>query len=206
MPAPEEVVLPLLRPRDEIGVATEVRSTLLLGSIQSLRALGHYDRYVSHLDPAARETVLTSVAGVWLPMSYAIAHYEACDALALPLKDEVALGHAVGNRIQGAFLGLIVRTAKNAGVTPWAILTELNRIWDRTFRGGGGPFVAKLGPKEARVELIGLPILDVPYFRHAYEGTFLAAFEPFCNKVYVQETGPLLRRTPNEAAYRVSWA
>jgi hypothetical protein len=201
----EEVIVPLRRPRDQVGLASDVRSTLVLGSIQSLRALGYFDRYTSLLDPASRDTILAVVAGVWLPMPIAMAHYQACDALGLTMEQEIALGHEVGNRIQGSFLGLILRTAKGAGVTPWSVLTELDRLWDRTFKGGGGPLTAKIGPKEARVELIGLPLLTVPYFRHAYRGTFLAGLEPFCNKLYIQEAGPIRTKATADVTFRLSW-
>jgi hypothetical protein len=202
---PEEVIVPLRRPRDQIGIATDVRSTLVLGSIQSLRALGHFERYTSLLDPTARDTILNTVAGVWLPISLALAHYQACDSLGLPLEKELAIGYEVGNRVQGSLLGLFLRTAKTAGVTPWAVLTEVDRLWDRTFKGGGGPITTKLGPKEARVELIGLPLLTVPYFRHAYRGTFHAGLELFCEKIYVQEAAPSRSRSAMDGAFRLSW-
>ena len=202
MAFPEKVLVDLPRRRGEL--ATEVRSTLLLSSIQSLRQKGLGGRYEANLSPEVRETVLTCVAGVWLPMTVGIAHYEACNALGLSLTDEVAMGYQVGERIQGSLVGLLVRAAKGAGTTPWTLLTNVNRLWDRVFQGGAGVSVTQVGPKEARVDLVGLPLLHVPYFRHAYRGTFLAAVELFASKAYVTEVGR--RGEASGATYRVSWA
>jgi hypothetical protein len=184
-------------------LATDVRSTLILASMQTLRSHGAYDRYVAAIDPAVRERLITLVAGVWIPMSLALAHYDACEALALPLTEQVAMGHGVGARVQGTLLGIVVRAARGAGATPWTPLGHLDRLWDRVFAGGGGARLAKLGPKEARVDLIGLPLLDVPYFRHAYRGTFHGAIELLCKKAYVHEVRA--PDAPSSASFRVSW-
>jgi hypothetical protein len=87
-------------------------------------------------------------------------------------------------------------------VTPWAVLKYLPRLWDRVYQGGTGACVRQRGPKEAEVELAGLPLLGIPYFRNAYRGAFLAGVEPLCTKVYVHESGVPL---DTAATYRVSW-
>jgi hypothetical protein len=91
---------------------------------------------------------------------------------------------------------------RGAGVTPWAVLKNVPRLWDRVYQGGAGPCVKQLGPKEAEVELAGLPLLAIAYFRNAYRGAFLAGLEPLCTKVYVNESG-----APHDtgASYRISW-
>lgn len=203
MPRTEEVIIGLDAARDRGGLATHVRSTLLLSSVQSLRARGLFDRYVTHLDPAVRDALLTSVAGVWMPMSLGMLHYRACEALGLSLVEATQIGHDVGNRVQGSLLGVLTRAAKGSGVTPWTVLGQIGRLWDRTFQGGGGARLTKLGPKEARAELIGLPLMAVPYFRHAYRGAFHAGLELFCEKIYVNEIAS--RSSDVAGAYRVSW-
>ncbi len=184
-------------------LANEVRSTLVLASMQALRGHGSFDRYVELLGAADRDRLLTMVAGVWIPMNLALAHYTACDALTFPLSEEVAMGHDVGARVQGSLLGIVVRAAKGAGATPWTPLGYLDRLWDRVFAGGGGVRLVKLGPKEARVDLIGLPLLNVPYFRHAYRGTFHAGIELLCRKAYVHEVRA--PEAPASASFRMSW-
>lgn len=135
-------------------------------------------------------------------MDLAREHYLACESLGLTLEEQAGIGHDVGNRIQGTFLGVLVRAAKSSGVTPWAVLMQVGRLWDRTFQGGGGPLLVKSGPKEGRVELVGLPLMTVPYFRHAYRGAFTAGLELFCEKVYVVEVNA---RDGNTGVYKISW-
>jgi hypothetical protein len=184
-------------------LATEVRSTLVLASMQALRVHGLFDRYSEALAPVDRDRLVTMVAGVWIPMSLALAHYTACDTLGMSMGEQVTMGRDVGARVQGSLLGIVVRAAKGAGATPWTPLGYLDRLWDRVFAGGGGVRCAKLGPKEARVDLVGLPLLDVPYFRHAYRGTFHAGIELLCKKAYVQEVRA--PDAPASASFRMSW-
>jgi hypothetical protein len=62
--------------------------------------------------------------------------------------------------------------------------------------------VVKLGPKEARVELVGLPLLAIPYFCHGYRGVFAAAVELFCERVYVSDAHA---GDEPRATFRLSW-
>jgi hypothetical protein len=188
---------------DKAGTVTHVRSTLILSSVQSLRAHSLYEHYIGLLDPGMRETIESLIAGAWLPVETALKHYRACDALGLTLANEIALGHEVGSRIQGSLLGLLVKGAKSTGATPWTGLGYLDRLWERVFSGGGGVGVVRLGPKDARAQLMGLPLFSVPYFRHAFRGTLLAGVELFCAKAYLHELG---RERPEVSfSFRVSW-
>jgi hypothetical protein len=197
----EKLLLPLLRDRRD--VATHVRSTLLLSSIQSLRAQGLGPRYEALLARAAHDAVLGCVAGVWLPMQLGLAHYEACEAMRLTPEQQEAQGRQVGERLHGAMLGVVARAARGAGVTPWSLLGRMDLLWERVIQGGAGPSLVQLGPKEARVELVGLPLLDVPYVRRAYRGLFQVALQTLCSKVYVTDVRVA---GVHVAAYRVSWA
>jgi hypothetical protein len=186
------------------GVVTRVRSSLVLSSVQSVRARGLFDAYAGKLEDADRVAILQSTGSDWLTMRLAQAHYLACDALGLTLAEQIAIGQEVGDRVQKSFLGLLLRAARSAGVTPWVLLDHVDRIWARVFDGGGGALVTRHGPKEATVRFVGLPVIDVPYLRNAFRGAFLAATEPFCEKSYVQEIAA--RRTPGGCIYRLSWA
>ncbi len=169
------------------GIVTHVRSSLVLSSVQSIRARSLFDVYVRKLTPEDRGAILESASSDWLTMKLARAHYEACDALGLTLAEQIAIGGEVGDKVQKSFIGLLLRAARSAGATPWIVLGHMDRIWTRVFNGGGGAVVTKLGPKEATVRFVGLPIIDVPYLRNAFRGAFVAATAPFCEKSYVQE-------------------
>jgi hypothetical protein len=195
------ILVPFQRERN--AIATGVRASLIISSLQSLRSHGHFDRYASLLEPRFGDLLTLSTAGVWLAVPLAMAHYRACDALQLPLRDQVELGRGVADRVQGPWLNVLAKGVRGAGVTPWAVLKQMPRLWDRVYQGGTGACVRQLGPKEAEVELAGLPMLGVPYFRNAYRGAFLAGLEPTCSKLYVNESGVML---DTAATYRLSWA
>jgi hypothetical protein len=196
--------LPLPAPPANLGVATQVRSTLIATSLQSIRTRGLYDRYVKLLQGPHKETVLTAVAGCWFSIEAAVAHYRACDALRLDTSLLLAMGMDVGNRVHGTFLGMMVRTARTAGVTPWLALAQSAKLHGRLFSGGGGVAVTELGPKDARIDLVGNPLCELDYFRIGMRGVYQAAVQLFCSSVYTVELSR--SRAPRATAMRVSWA
>jgi hypothetical protein len=195
-----ETVLAFPGPRDLIRRATAYRSTWVVSSLQTLRERGHFDRYDRALR-THREEILGTVAGVWLPMAVARAHYEACEAVGLDADEQFEMGLAVGDRAQGSVLATVVKTARGAGVTPWTILPLVDRLWRRGANAGAGA-VFRLGPKEARVEFVGCELFDIPYFRHAFRGVLYGIVARFCTKQYVHDVAP---RPPGEAIFRLQW-
>jgi hypothetical protein len=199
----EEILVPLSAPRDKLEAVTQFRSTLLTSSLKAIRDRGHGDRYMTILPPQHHDAIRACIAGTWLPIDLGIAHYDACDALGIPSDEQMGIGREVGLKIQGTFLGTLVKLAKAAGVTPWACLSQYQRLWDRLLVGGG-VILTKLGPKEARLELLGIAMARIPYFRTAFRGVNEASCELFCSKAYVEEIRKLC--TPTSLGYRVSWA
>jgi hypothetical protein len=198
----EEVILPFPT-SGALGEATQVRSTLLASSIASLRRHDLFERYVSLLSPEHRDTVLSSVAGQWLPVAVGRAHYLACDQLGLTPAQQMQIGAEVSIKIHDTFLGVVIRTAKQAGVTPWIVLSRGHQMYSRLFDGGGGTRVIRYGPKEARADIVGIPLLTIPYFRHAMRGLYQAAIGLFCVQAYVQEISR--EAGPTRASLRLSW-
>jgi hypothetical protein len=197
-----EIVLPFPMPRDRIPDGTHFRSTWLTASQQSIRARGYGDAYERHLDPAFKEQVLSIVPGVWMPMEVARAHYTACDALALSTTELVEIGMQATMRANASALDLAVRLARGAGATPWTIMTQIQRIWDRTSRGGAVG-IWKLGPKEARMEVVGYPLAGLRYNRITFRGITQAIVGLFCTRVYVQEIPTLC--SARTLGFRLSW-
>jgi hypothetical protein len=199
-PPSDDLILALPCPRDQIEPATLFRSTWIVSSLQSLRERGHFERYdalVTH----HRDEVFQCVAGTWLDMPTAHAHYAACDALHLPIDEQLAMGRAVGGRAQGTILQTTVKAARGVGVTPWTILPQFDRLWRRG-ANGGGISVLRTGPKEARVEIIGCALFDIAYFRNAFRGVLLGIGDMFCRSPYVHD---VTRRTPGEVAFQLQW-
>jgi hypothetical protein len=161
-----EVLLALPR---TIPVLTGVRSTLIQSSLDTLRKRGHFERYLKLLEPRHRATLLETLAPEWLTPEVANAHYLACDALELPADELMQIGEAVGERIQGTFIGTISRRARLVGLTPWLMVPHFERLRERLLRGGGME-VTRTGPKDCDVDMRVLGLCQHAYFRAAFCG------------------------------------
>lgn len=200
----EEVLVPLPGGgRPGVALATSFRSTWLSSSLRALRERHLLDGYLAHLPKQHHEIVLSTVVGVWLPIEIAIAHYAACDALALEPTEIIEIGREATNHVHGTLLATFVRLAKGAGVTPWTVMVRLQELWNRVWVGGGVS-VTKLGPKEARLEIVGWPCASSPYCRIAVRGVITAVTDLFCNRSYAREIPSLTSST--SLGFVVSWA
>jgi hypothetical protein len=199
----DELFVPFPVPRLQVPEATHFRSTWLSSSVSALRDRGYYDRYVTLLPEVHRAMILETVAGVWLPIEVCLAHYGACDALALSRRDAWDIGVEVTRKVHGTTLALAIRLAKQAGVTPWTILAQLPRLWERVWRGGGVA-VHKAGPKEAIVEVIRWKPAGIAYVRHTMPAVVQGIVELFCTKVYTTEVVKMT--SPSSLGLRLQWA
>jgi hypothetical protein len=199
----EEVLVPYPASLGEEPNATHCRSTLLVASMQTLRRHGHYDRYATFLPPDHLHSVAAAGAGLWLPIERGIVHYRACDQLALPIDEQLVMGGEVVRELQRTFIGTVLRAAgSGVGVTPLAGLEKFASVYSRSIKGGGAR-VVRLGPKDVRVEFVGLPFAAIRYFRIAYRGFIQAGCEFFARRVVVAELDSYL--TATTCAYRIAW-
>jgi hypothetical protein len=180
---PDEVVLPF---PDPIRPMLHVRSTLLLGGMASIDAAGLTNAYAAVAPPEVRSAIKSSVAGMWIPVETAVAHYLACDRMELSSESASTIGRGTFSRTKGLLLGTATGLARGAGVTPWTLMPHLQRFWLRGLDGGGVRAEA-LGPKEARIDVVGCPLFTSHYFRAAYRGLATSLFELVSQKVYVHE-------------------
>lgn len=183
---------------------TRVRSTLLASSIASLRARGLFPRYDAAQRSPHRERILNCVAGEWLELEVARAHYEACDALGLTYEEQVAIGKDVSKTLHDTFLGLIVKAARGIGVTPWLLLSKGNVMQARIAQGGGVR-VTKLAPTSARVEVAKSPLLAIPYQRHALLGVYAAGVELLASNVTARVLHAESADPGNLTVIRIDW-
>ncbi len=196
----EECILPFPLAKGAIRSATAYRSTLVVSSLATLRERGYFEAY-SRLLTRYREEILTSIAGSWLPMPVARAHYDACDALGLAVSEQVAIGRSVGARTQGSILATAAKTARGGGVTPHTILPQFNRLWSRAVNGSAGA-VYRVGPKEARAEFVGCELFDVDFFRHGFRGVLLGVGALFCRTPHIHD---LPRYGRGQAIFQMQW-
>jgi hypothetical protein len=202
MPA-EEPIIPLPAALDAIAPLKEVGSALLGASLLALRQRGHEARYLELLPRQFHDTILYSPTGLWLPVAVAEAHYEACEGLALPQSEVLTMGNAFGVAMARTRFSIFTKIVKEGGMTPWTLMQQTPRIWARMYRGGAIG-IMKLGPKEARFEVVATSIARHAYWRTALRGILTTVLAPFCQAAHARElpayTGP------TKVGYRVSWA
>jgi hypothetical protein len=199
-----EILVDYPVPRGRVHACSNTRSTLLGSSILALRERGHFDRWNGLIDPRARDAILYTPAGVWQPVAISEAHYDACERLALPAEEILAMGNAVARFTQKTVLALTLRLAHETGVTPWMILDQTPRLWARLYQGSAMALV-KVGPKDAELHFVGNPLSRFAYWRTGLCGIIHALAEPFATKAYVREK-IVARADDHPVAYRVSWA
>jgi hypothetical protein len=203
-----ESIVPHRLPRLQVPIGTQTRGTVILSSLRALRKRGHEERYLALLGREHHPTVAAITAVSWLPMEFAFAHYDACDRLALDRNTIDEIGFQGGRFVNDTVFATIVKVTRTAGLTPWFPLANSPRFLARTWQGGSVA-VWKLGPKEARVEWIQLPLLRIPYYRVAFCAFMRGILSAYADTVYVRE----IPRTSREAglltdidlAVRASW-
>ena len=198
----EEVFLPHNAPRERVPMATSVRGTVLLSSLRGLRKHGQFERYMELLDPKHRDDIIALTAPTWFPLDLAVAHYDACERLALDKATIDAIGADAGSFTSQTVLEVVVKLSKKSGVSAWYALSNSNKLVARTWIGSSIA-VYKVGPKEARLEWIQQPLARYSYFRTAF-GAFTASVAGhFAQAMFVREIAKLVKET--EVSYRVSW-
>lgn len=185
-------------------MCSQVRSTLVVASLQALRERGLFDRYVAHVNASFRDILIYLAPGVWLPIDVAKEHYAACDGLGLRTDEVLAIGNSVGRATQKSGMSMILHTASEGGVTPWTVFANAQRFWSRLYVGSAMS-VTKHGPKDARFLAVRNPLAKYAYWRTGLRGIISAVGQPFCSKIVVAEARPPNDRE-SSVGYRVSWA
>jgi hypothetical protein len=185
--------------------------------VAALKEGGRFTAYYEHLVPELEAEVLDCVAGSWVSIAAARAHYRACDALALTAAEQMALGHRTGGRLTAHLTHLVGCMSRGAGGAPWWLLAQFNRFWTRAFEGGGVS-VVRVGPKEALVTYAHCSLLESPYFRSALRGVATSVLASATHRSFMSELAPPTSRRPGDDApsqvarsagpsvrYRFSW-
>ncbi|MEO8698131.1 MAG: hypothetical protein ABI658_31845 [Acidimicrobiales bacterium] len=95
-----------------------------------------------------------------------------------------------------------MKGARELGATPWAIISKLDKLRDRLWRGSAWA-VFRLGPKEARIEWHGQPCAASPYYCVAFGAFASAIVTPFARVVITRHLRE--RSSPTVLVYRLSW-
>ena len=180
-----------------------VRSTLLVASYRVVQNLGRERDYLAALPAEHHAPITGAVAGTWVPVDVAIAHYDACEKLGLSVESQVEVGKGVGSQIRGTFFGTVMNLSKEVGVTPWSVIPSIPRLWPRLF-DGSAIAISTQGPKEIRMDVTGLPLVDIPYFRNALRGQAMGMLDLFCRKTFASVYNG--RFAPGSTSLRIQWA
>lgn len=172
-------------------VVTHVRGALLASSLQIIKDVGLYPRYLEALAAEYREQVLFALAMSWIPIDVAMAHYRACDVAAPSGAEMQKIADGLSKRYADTIHGSMLRAARAAGLDegPWVALRAQGRIWDRTYQGGGVR-AYRTGLKDGLMEEVGLPLAKIPYFRSAHLLWLKTIAELVVKKVHIRIVPP----------------
>jgi hypothetical protein len=196
-----ETILALPCPADRVPRATAIRSTTLISSLRTLRSLGLADAYFGELPVEHHPAIRDLITGVWLPMELGVAHYAAVERLRLSPEQARETGRRVAQSVQNSYFATLVRTL-GSGVTLWSVLPRLPSFLARLVNGGACA-VHKEGPKDARIEIHGVPIARFSYVRLGWAGMFESTLELLARRVYVRDVSA--PRTLSVATFTIAW-
>jgi len=193
-----EVLVAHVSPRGP--VATAARGTLVLSALEALRKHGVYDAFLAELPEANRSALLDASALRWLPIEHLLAMCLTVDRLKLTDRLLADVGGFAARTIGATVLSVMLRSA---GATPWTLLRSVDRVWDRFYEGGVVTIV-QLGPKDAHIELSGLPHAVSRYCRTTTQAFFQALAGQLTRSTYLTAARP---RTPSPLsfAFALSW-
>lgn len=199
----EEVLVSFKGPPELAPPVERVRGTLFSSSLQMVRETGLYESYLDSLPSEYHAAITELIPSDWLGVELAYAHYQALDMLGLPRERIIEIGRSVGDRVQGSYIGTLVRGARSLGtITPFTILERVDALFTRVMEGGEvGCF--RTGEKDARVEFVGVSLAELEYFREGMNGIISAGVELTTRKAFV-ETRPG-NYGPQSVSYRVSF-
>jgi hypothetical protein len=180
----------------------DVRSTLIMAGIQSLREHGLFQRYSEALSTDVRERVAGLAAGLWVPVEIAVAHYSAMDRLGIEQHTIEALGAEVAARSWKHILSPVFARARRIGPKPWEAFGYTHETINLNWRGGDVQIV-KEGPTQALYEWAGQPCAAIPYFVTSF-GSFMRAL----TKLFASRATHRVvheRCSPTSIVLRLSW-
>ncbi len=199
-----ETIFALPGPIAQIPPAKDVRGAMIVTSLTLAREHGLEAGYFEQLPTALHERVRDVQPTSWVPMELAVSHYWTMTRLFPGVEQQVGNGRISSERTQNAYLRTIVRALQATGqVNPLTVLKRMPTVLGRMLQGGGAAGVYSLGMKDARIELVNYPVLEVPYVRNAWQGMFESALSLAAKRVFIRQDGRF--RGAANIAYDVSW-
>lgn len=182
---------------------TDIRGIVIQGRLTQLRAHGHYDDYVARLPSEYRDQLLHALASSWVPVEANLAHLVALDSMPLSDAQITRMSEPIGAGIFQNLFASMVRIARANGAEAgiWVGLKQADRVYQRMYNGGSCK-VTQVGPKDAIVDIAGLPFASSRCFRLAH-CAFLRGIFSFSTKACVCK--PLPQPKSDRLAVSLSW-
>jgi hypothetical protein len=155
------------------------------------------------LPEAYRDQILYALASSWVPVAVSTAHFERLDRI--PLSDtqitRMAEPMAAGLlHDRFASLGRVARS-HGAEVGVWVGSKQSDRVFARMYNGGSIK-VNQVGPKDAIIEVNGLPFASSRSFRLSHYAFMRSVFS-FSTKPCICKALPQAK--PERLAVSLSW-
>jgi hypothetical protein len=179
-----------------------VRGFVFLSGQKWMAEHGLLERHQALMPDEVRARTATATATDWIRLDDALSIYRACDALGLPVDQQIELGEAVSRANNGIVIRTLANLAGRIGLSPWVALRSIDKVWQRNNRGGGIA-VFKLGERSARLEFWQVPLAQSPFFVTSMRGAIAAGLEMFAERLLVTELPDHL--SPDGFALRISW-
>lgn len=202
MTAEELLYPPASQTRGNTPRVSAVRGFVFLSGMKWLSEQGLLERQQALLPARLREQAGTLTTTDWVPLADALTIYAACDAMELSIDQQVELGRAVSRANNGIVIRTLANLAGRIGVSPWAALKSVDRLWQRNNRGGGVA-VFKVAERAARLEFWQVPLARSPFFVTSMRGAIAVGMEDFCERVLVTDLPAQV--TAESFALRVAW-
>ena len=176
---------------------------MLASSISILRARRSEHEYFRALPPAHHEAIRSLVAQAWLPMELGVAHYQAMAVVFPETSDQLENGRLAAARAQNGYVQTIAKALHATGSADVTLgLKRIPGVIGRIILGGECE-VSLAGPKDARIELRGFPILATAYVHNAWQGMFESSLGGFSRRIFVRQD--LAYGRADRMALQVSW-
>jgi hypothetical protein len=179
-----------------------VRGFVFSSGLQWMEQKGVAEDFKKLLPEYLRVLVTNLTTSDWVPLAQALDAYAACDALGLPMEEQVELGRFVSAANNGVVVQTISRLIGKLGATPWTALAHADKVWQRSNRGGAIA-VYKVAEKVARLEFWQCPLARSPFFVTSMRGAIAVGAEPFAGRVVITEIPEMT--TSDAFALRVMW-
>jgi hypothetical protein len=184
--------------------ASEIRGTMLSTSLGLVREQDREQAYYALL-PAHLHPFMRAVEPLaWIDMDTALVHYQVMNEIFPGKIEQIDNGRMIGERTFNGYVKTLLRAFAVGGqVDPSMLLRKLVQGMERSLRGGGAIAAYRTGPKDARAELVGYPLVSINYVRNAWLGVFEYLLALTSKRVFVREDPSFGR--DQRIALLISW-